>query len=451
MPPTQPIAPPAFSAPAMPPAAGPVPSFRTAPVASQGPGLGSQLATMIPALLMGLKDPLSMGAAMRGIQKARDRAMAQRETAQENADRKARERVDFYGRMLENAAQFNDEIEFTDWKRRIAPAAEYHGIPVESVTFNAGKGAAQERGVVQAAVDMAIKRLGVEVLNDDGFTLTLPGGREISMVTARQMLGGDVKKGGVLVPAPKPARTLIAHDPTRALVDPITGEVVTPAKAGTSDDQEWVIRGGVVTPIQKGTRQIGDRPYQAPSQAQPREPREPNYLTLTSPDGKRQQRVVDGPQSNALLEQGWKLHDAVAARQAASTDPIGADAITRSAVDLATRLFDHPGLSKATGAYELRGFTQAAIDANAIRDQLVAALALPNLGALKGPMSDKDVLFVKQISTRLANRRLSYEETRKAIQEAQLFLKGKLGESSTSDTAETPEQRGARLLRELTK
>jgi hypothetical protein len=62
---------------------------------------------------------------------------------------------------------------------------------------------------------------------------------------------------------------------------------------------------------------------------------------------------------------------------------------------------------------------------------LIAALTLPNLGALKGPMSDKDVAFVKSISTRLANTRMSEPETR-AISEAQTFLRGKLGGSGNA-------------------
>jgi hypothetical protein len=150
-------------------------------------------------------------------------------------------------------------------------------------------------------------------------------------------------------------------------------------KAATDADQEWVVRNGVVTPIAKGTAQAGDRPY-----------------------------------------------DAVAARQANAIDPVESESVTRTALGLVDRLASHPGIDRATGAYEVRGFTQDAVDFNSIRDQLVAALALPNLGALKGPMSDKDILFVKQLATRLENRRLSKAETIKAIEEARTFLNGKL-------------------------
>jgi hypothetical protein len=158
----------------------------------------------------------------------------------------------------------------------------------------------------------------------------------------------------------------------------------------------------------------------------------PNYLTLVSPTGE-QRRVSDGQGVNALLSQGWKEFDKVAARTNAP-DPTEAESITRTALDLTDRLEQHGGIGAATGAYEMRGFTQDAVDFNAIRDQLVAALALPNLGALKGPMSDKDILFVKQLATRLSNTRLSEPETRTAISEAKTFLKSKLGAMPVQQT-----------------
>jgi len=157
-----------------------------------------------------------------------------------------------------------------------------------------------------------------------------------------------------------------------------------PSGGGTKE-QTWVTRGGKVVPIEKGTAQPGDTPY-----------------------------------------------DAVHARQTQPVDSADAQAVTRTALGLARRLKDDPGIDAATGAYELRGFTQGAVDFNSVRNQLVAALALPNLGALRGPMSDKDILFVKQLATRLENPRISKAETLRAIEEADLFLSAKLqGESPT--------------------
>lgn len=150
------------------------------------------------------------------------------------------------------------------------------------------------------------------------------------------------------------------------------------SRVGPQPEYEWVMRGGEPVQIRRGSAQPGDRPY-----------------------------------------------DAVAQRQAQPGGAEDARAITQTAYDLATRLLTHEGIDAATGAYELRGFTQPAVDFNSIRGQLVAALALPNLGALKGPMSDKDILFVKQLATRLENPRLSKAETLLAINEAKMFLEGK--------------------------
>lgn len=110
---------------------------------------------------------------------------------------------------------------------------------------------------------------------------------------------------------------------------------------------------------------------------------------------------------------------------------------TETALNLVDRLLgdptkqvpEHPGLAMSSGliSSKFSGFSQNATDANALRDQLVATLTLPNLGALKGPMSDRDVVFVKQLATRLANTNMSDGETRRALQEARTFLQNKIG------------------------
>lgn len=120
-----------------------------------------------------------------------------------------------------------------------------------------------------------------------------------------------------------------------------------------------------------------------------------------------------------------------------------AQAVTEGAITQLQRLKTHPGLNAAQGAYEMRGFTQDAQNFNAIRDQVVNALALPNLGALKGPMSDKDVAFVKNISTRLGNHNIDEAEAVKAIDEAIVFLQGKLSEGGTTNTASNGAGAGA--------
>lgn len=140
-----------------------------------------------------------------------------------------------------------------------------------------------------------------------------------------------------------------------------------------------------------------------------------------------------GEQAYRIPQQGDKHYDPVADRQNNSV-PAEAMHITESALALAKRLYDPRtkttdkdlNIDRATGAYEMAGWTQGAVDFNSVRDQLVAALALPNLGALKGPMSDKDILFVKQLATRLENRKLSRPETERAVTEAVKFLESKM-------------------------
>lgn len=109
----------------------------------------------------------------------------------------------------------------------------------------------------------------------------------------------------------------------------------------------------------------------------------------------------------------------------------------KSAVDTASfnisqidRMLTHPGLPKATGALDPRKmYDQEAIDFNSIRNQLVAALTLPNLGTLKGPMSDKDVVFIKQLATRIQEGRISDTELKTALNEAKRRMQGLGGES----------------------
>lgn len=95
------------------------------------------------------------------------------------------------------------------------------------------------------------------------------------------------------------------------------------------------------------------------------------------------------------------------------------------------------GLDAATGAYELRGFTQPAQNFNAYRDRLAAMLTAPNLKYLKGPLSDKDIIFVQNLSTNLANRRMSGELTRQNLLKLQELLtqKAKTESGATGGTS----------------
>jgi hypothetical protein len=120
-----------------------------------------------------------------------------------------------------------------------------------------------------------------------------------------------------------------------------------------------------------------------------------------------------------------KVIDAATAKTKQASE---ADTSTRGALaSVEALLKDEGGLDMATGAYELRGSMQGAQDWKAERDRLVAMLTLPNLGALKGPMSDKDVAFIKSISTKLQNDKISGDAARTELRSLRDKLNEKLG------------------------
>jgi hypothetical protein len=128
-----------------------------------------------------------------------------------------------------------------------------------------------------------------------------------------------------------------------------------------------------------------------------------------------------------------------AGRAATAKTASDADTSTRAALDSVRALLRPKGIGRgldaATGAYELRGFTQDAQDWKAERDRLVAMLTLPNLGALKGPMSDKDILFVKQLSSTLQNENVSGDFARKELAKLQRLLETRIAEAEAGDAA----------------
>lgn len=104
----------------------------------------------------------------------------------------------------------------------------------------------------------------------------------------------------------------------------------------------------------------------------------------------------------------------------------------QTAINLLDRLEKHPGFPMAYGniSSKFSFASQEAQNAAAIRDQVVAALTLPNLGALKGPMSDKDIVFIKSLATRLSNPNISEAEAKNAIAEARRTLGGQSGRAA---------------------
>jgi len=121
-----------------------------------------------------------------------------------------------------------------------------------------------------------------------------------------------------------------------------------------------------------------------------------------------------------------KQNEARAGRDKAAAE--GAES-TQSALDSVEKLLDAKGLGagldSSYGAYEMRGFTQGAQDFKAERDRLAALLTLPNLGKLKGPLSDNDLKFIRQVSSTLSNDRISDAAARTELVNLQNWLRSK--------------------------
>jgi len=127
-----------------------------------------------------------------------------------------------------------------------------------------------------------------------------------------------------------------------------------PTGGGGRPDQTFVTRGGQVVPIEKGTAQMGDTPY-----------------------------------------------DPVSARTSAPVNRAEAEDTAREAVRLASELRKHPGLRGAFGVVNERFPTmkQDTRNAEILRESLTALLSLENMEKMKGVLSDNDMRVLKSAST----------------------------------------------------
>jgi hypothetical protein len=120
--------------------------------------------------------------------------------------------------------------------------------------------------------------------------------------------------------------------------------------------QVWVTRGGKATPIEEGTAQPGDTPY-----------------------------------------------DAVATRSSQPVNPAEAEDTAREAARLAGALLNHKGLGGAFGVFDsmMPTVRQDTADAESLRDSLTSLLTLENTGKLKGVLSNTDMQILRQASSSL--------------------------------------------------
>lgn len=294
---------PTMPAPMMPPpsVAQAPPAFRP-PMPPQGQGMGGELARLIPALLLGLKDPSAMGAALRGLQKGKDRRLAMQESAQQQQDRRAREAAEFQSRMLETVAQFDDEIALQDYLRMITPTAEYYGVPVAGMSISDQKKATRDRKQVQDAIDRAVKMHGPEVLNRDDVSVQLADGRTFSMATARQMIGDVTAADGKPLPVTPAAAAdsfTLSEGQTRFGPDgkPLAS---VPKSAAAQEAATFTLSPGQVRYAEDGSILA-----RGPAQREPQGPQgSPQWVV--GPDGQQAYRI---PQA------GDVRHDPIAERQ----------------------------------------------------------------------------------------------------------------------------------------
>ncbi|MEQ1726746.1 MAG: hypothetical protein ABL982_00080 [Vicinamibacterales bacterium] len=170
-----------------------------------------QLLALLPALLAGVKDPRIAGAALAGFKRGQDRVYADREDAYARDVRQQKERSDFYTRLQEQAATFDDPLDFEAWQTALGPIAEMHGIDMRSVAFSNRAAQAKDEKLIATALSRAVELHGKDILDPDArFSLQLPDGRSIPMSRALTMTGGTVTQDGKFV---RPPKTVKAQDP----------------------------------------------------------------------------------------------------------------------------------------------------------------------------------------------------------------------------------------------
>ena len=161
----------------------------------------------------------------------------------------------------------------------------------------------------------------------------------------------------------------------------------------------------------------------------------PNYAVEQTPGERAKSDRLKATEANELANKTWTDRNAIEHRQrlqeigaqgdqqlriaqaaeeakarAAKGDPEAKKMLRNMALDAATKLRRSPGLKDFTGwkgaAYAFGALDEpmegtAAATAKPFYDSMISLLAAENLPLLKGPMSDKDILFIKSMSAML--------------------------------------------------
>ena len=181
------------------------PAFQSAPMPQQPQKPGwSQMLTMLPALLAGIKNPVEVGSALAGWQRGQDRQRERMLSEQDKQATRAQAAARFYSDAITHAQQFDDEIALQQYLQAVQPMADYYGVSLSGLTISDEKKSKKDRGQVQEAIDRAVRLHGPEILNNDQASIQLADGRTFSMPVARQMVGGGVAVGGKMLPVAGP-------------------------------------------------------------------------------------------------------------------------------------------------------------------------------------------------------------------------------------------------------
>ena len=224
----QPSMMPALTQPPMatPPFVGPqgpqMPTFNPRPMPNpgmaQGGGAPNFMKGMLPilaAVMAGGKDPRAIGEGLAAFQKGRSLKQAERENQQDRTMREERERAEFYGRMIQNAQQFDDPVAFEQWRHAIAPMAELYNIPLDSVVFNSDKADKKKQSAIVSALDK-MEGKNPDLVQRDDFRIVTP--EYPDGVPARMARGWRGEAVGASGPIKPPASGFKANTPAEMRV-----------------------------------------------------------------------------------------------------------------------------------------------------------------------------------------------------------------------------------------
>lgn len=319
-----------------------------------------------------------------------------RQAANADADRQRRidesrfRADDAQTRNAEDAIRSRQQGEWTEAQQRVEAqkVAQFHDWLAEIAS-------AQDPEIAKAAYEAKRPQLiQAGVISEQDVPAFFPG---LSWVKGAMMRALPAKER-IAQMFPEPEKPQGLMNVGGRVFDPNSREVVyePPAEAKPPADQEWVIRGGKVTPIAKGTRQQGDQPYQPPTQAQPRTPDQQWVI--------RNGKVTPIPRGTA--QPGDQPYDEVAARQQYGAADPQAEAVdtAQEVVRIATALRDSPGFAGAFGVVSSRMPTmrQGTADAEVLLNSLRSLLTLENTGKLKGVLSNADMELLRQASSTLS-------------------------------------------------